>query len=265
METNESLIVDRRGPIVILTMNRPDVRNAVNTELTAALSDAYDQLEADDEVWVVVLTGAGTRAFSAGADLKEMGERRYRRPDATVGPTAPMGGFGGVTGREFAKPLIAAVNGLALGGGFEMTLACDLVVAEEHAVFGLPEAKRGIVAAAGGIVRLAQRIPLASALELGLTGEPISARQALQLGLINRVVPSGTGLEAALGLAEQLCTVAPLAARLTKRIMRASIARGEVELFALQKELMREVSASDDAREGITAFAEKRDPLWQAR
>jgi crotonobetainyl-CoA hydratase len=265
MEAIKSLIIDRRGPIVILTMNRPDVRNAVNAELTAALSHAYDELEADDDVWVVVLTGAGTKAFSAGADLKEMGERRYQRRDAESRPTAPIGGFGGITGREFAKPLVAAVNGLALGGGFEMTLACDLVVAEEHAVFGLPEAKRGIVAAAGGIVRLAQRIPLASALELGLTGEPISARHALQLGLINRVVPSGTGLEAALGLAEQLCTVAPLAARLTKRIMRASIAQGELELFALQMQLMADVSASDDAREGILAFAEKRTPQWQAR
>jgi enoyl-CoA hydratase/carnithine racemase len=240
-------------------MDRPEARNAMNAELTAQLDDVYDALGADDDVWVVVLTGAGNRAFCAGADLKEVAQRNQ------TGTAAPprRGGFGGITHRDFPKPLIAAVNGYALGGGFEICLVCDLIVAEAHATFGLPEVKRGIFAGGGGLVRIGQRLPAAIALEVVMTGEPITAQRAYALGLVNRVVPSGKGVEASVELANVICQAAPLSVRLSKKIVRTAMAQGEAAVFALLDELGPAVRQSEDGREGPRAFVEKRAPLWK--
>src|SRR5919198_2678447 len=207
--------LSRQGHVAIVTMDRPEARNAMNAELTAQLDDAYDALAADDDVWVVVLTGGGDRAFCAGADLKEMS---LRNQTGTPAP-ARRGGFGGITQRDFPKPLIAAVNGYALGGGFEICLVCDLIIAEAHATFGLPEVKRGIFAGGGGLVRIGQRLPPAIALEVVMTGEPITAQRAYELGLVNRVVASGHSVEAAVDLANVICQSAPLSVRLSKKIV----------------------------------------------
>ncbi|MBV9328237.1 MAG: crotonase/enoyl-CoA hydratase family protein [Chloroflexi bacterium] len=248
--------LSREGRVAIVVMDRPDARNAMNMEMTEQLDATYDELAHDEAIWVVVLTGAGDRAFCAGQDLKEAGLAGRRRS---------AGGFGGITRRDFGKPLIAAVNGFALGGGFEICLACDLVIAEEHATLGLPEVKRGIFAGGGGLVRLGKRIPMALALEMAMTGEPVSAQRALELGLVNRVVPRGQSVRAAVELANVICEAAPLSVRLSKRVIRASLAQGEDELYALQAQLGAELYQTEDAREGPRAFVEKRAPRWQGR
>jgi enoyl-CoA hydratase len=253
----------REGRVAIVVMDRPEARNAMNLEMTDQLDATYDQLAEDDETWAVVLTGAGDRAFCAGQDLSEVGMALQRAQSGEQ--RRPGGGFGGITRREFPKPLIAAVNGFALGGGFEICLACDLVVAEEHASFGLPEAKRGMFAGGGGLVRLARRVPMTLALEVAMTGEPLSAQRAYELGLVNRVVPSGQGVRAAVELAEVICRAAPLSVRLTKRVIRSGVEQGEDDLFALQARLGAELRQSEDYREGPRAFLEKRAPRWQGR
>ena len=179
---SDAVLRERQGRIEILTINRPEARNAVNGAVSKAFTEAFDELENDDDCNVVIVTGAGDKAFCAGMDLKafaagEAGEIMGAR-----------GGFGGIAQRDFPKPLIAAVNGSALAGGCEIMLSCDLVVAAEGATFGIPEVKRGLMAAAGGLIRLPKRIPPAIALELALTGDPIDARRALAIGLVNRVV-----------------------------------------------------------------------------
>jgi enoyl-CoA hydratase/carnithine racemase len=248
--------LSHQGRVAIVVMDRPEARNAMNMELTEQLDAAYDELADDDATWVVVLTGAGDRAFCAGQDLKEVGLPGRRRS---------ANGFGAITRRDFPKPIIAAVNGFALGGGFEICLACDLVIAEEHATFGLPEVKRGIFAGAGGLVRIGKRLPMPLALELAMTGEPMSARRALELGLVNRVVPSGQSVPVAVNLANVICEAAPLSVRLTRRVIRASVEQGEEELFALQARLGAELQQSEDAKEGPRAFVEKRAPRWAGR
>jgi enoyl-CoA hydratase/carnithine racemase len=252
--------LSHQGRVAVVVMDRPEARNAMNMEMTEQLDATYDQLAQDDATWVVVLTGAGDRAFCAGQDLKEVGLARQREQSAQGRRTG--GGFGGITRRDFPKPIIAAVNGFALGGGFEICLACDLVIAEEHATFGLPEVKRGIFAGAGGLVRIGKRLPMALALELAMTGEPLSAGRAHALGLVNRVVPSGQSVSAAVELANVISEAAPLSVRLTKRMIRASMAQGEDELFALQAQLGAEVLQTEDAKEGPRAFVEKRAPRW---
>lgn len=255
--------LSREGRVAIVVMDRPEARNAMNLEMTDQLNDTYDRLTQDDETWAVVVTGAGDCAFCAGQDLNEVGLALQREQSGEA--HRPSYGFGGITRREFPKPLIAAVNGFALGGGFEICLACDLVVAEEHATFGLPEVKRGIFAGAGGLVRLGRRLPMTLALELAMTGESLSAQRAFELGLVNRVVPSGQGVRAALELAELICQAAPLSVRLTKRVVRSSVEQGEDELFALQARLGAELRQTEDYREGPRAFLEKRAPRWQGR
>ena len=249
----------RQGRVAIVVMDRPEARNAMNAELSAQLDATYDKLANDDAIWAVVLTGAGGRAFCAGQDLKEVVTR-----DATNTPRPPRkGGFGAITQRDFAKPIIAAVNGFALGGGFEICLACDLIVAEEHATFGLPEVKRGIYAGGGGLVRIGERVPLPIALEIVMTGEPLTAQRAYELGLVNRVVPIGQSVAAAVELANVICAAAPLSVRLSKKLVRTRVERGEAELLALQDQLGAELRRTEDAHEGPRAFVEKRAPRWQ--
>ena len=250
------LIRDRQGHIEILTINRPEARNAINLATANALSDAFDEIEQDDDVWVVVLTAAGDKAVSAGMDLKAFATGEFPITEK---------GFGGITKRDFPKPLIAACNGSALAGGCEIMLSCDLVVAADHAKFGIPEVARGLVAGAGGLIRLPRRIPRAVALELALTGEPIDAQRALQIGLVNRVVPGDRLMDEALALAGRIARNAPLAVRLSKQVMVQSAELTEAEAWRINDAVFGEIGRSADAMEGAVAFAEKREPNWTGR
>ncbi|MHA5054835.1 crotonase/enoyl-CoA hydratase family protein [Streptomyces sp. SD15] len=244
------------GTTLLITIDRPQARNSVNAAVAALLAKALDELEADPGLRAGVLTGAdGT--FSAGMDLKAAlrGES----------PNIPGRGFGGVTEIERTKPLIAAVEGWAMGGGFELALACDLIVAAEDAHFGLPEVKRGLIAAGGGVIRLPKRIPYHLAMEFLLTGEPVSGRRAGELGLANRVVPTGQAVNESLLRAEQLAANAPLALAAVKTVVRAADGEPEPDAFAAQRTVMDELMASADAHEGMTAFAERRAPQWTGK
>jgi enoyl-CoA hydratase/carnithine racemase len=256
--------ISREGRVAIVVMDRPEARNAMNREMAEQLNAIYDELAQDDDVRAVVLTGAGDRAFCAGQDLKEV-ESAVKQAESGAPRRGPSGGFGGITRRDFPKPIIAAVNGFAMGGGFEICLACDLIVAEEHASFGLPEVKRGLFAGAGGLVRLGRRLPMPLAMEVILTGEPLSAQRAYELGLVNRVVPKGEGVRAALELADLICQAAPLAVRLSKKMVRTGVLHGEEELWNLQAQLGAELMRSEDFLEGPRAFIEKRAPQWKGR
>jgi enoyl-CoA hydratase/carnithine racemase len=255
----DEVLRERRGHVEILTINRPDARNAINGPVSKAMSVAMDELAADDECWVVVITGAGEKAFCAGMDLKAFSSGEG---GDIIGAS---GGFAGLTQRDFAKPIIAAVNGSALAGGFEIMLSCDLVVAVEHATFGIPEAKRGLIAAAGGLVRMPKRLPVAIALEMAMTGDPIDAARALALGLVNQVVPADQLLDAALALADRIAANAPLAVRYSKSVMKRSAEVPESEGWAINAEAVGVVFTSADAMEGPVAFAEKRPPNWQGK
>jgi enoyl-CoA hydratase/carnithine racemase len=248
---------ERRGQVEILTINRPEVRNAINADVSRAMSLALDELADDDDCSVVVLTGSGEKAFSAGMDLKA-----FASGEGESIMSAP-GGFAGIVHRSFPKPIIAAVNGAALAGGCEIMLSCDLAVASEHATFGIPETKRGLIAGAGALIRLPNRVPLAIALELALTGEPIDARRALELGLVNRVVPADRLIEEAVALATLISDNAPLAVRWSKKVMLRALSVPEEEAWKVNTEAMGAVFSSTDALEGSVAFAEKRKPNWQ--
>jgi len=239
----------------LLRLNRPEARNAMSPELSAAIEAALDDVAEDREVIAVVLTGAGP-VFCAGAALKVVSRGEGQRI------MTKRGGFGGLVQRDFPKPVIAAVNGLAVAGGFELVLACDLVVAAEDAGFGLPEVSRGLLAAAGGPIRLAKRVPLAVALEIGMTGEPLSAARAFQLGLVNRVVPGSRVIDEAIGLATQIGRNSPTAVRVTRQLIRDAVEAPEAEGWRLTAEGAAVVMASGDAIEGSTAFVEKRAPQW---
>ena len=256
--------LSREGRVAIIVMDRPEARNAMNREMTEQLNTTYDELAGDEAVWAVVLTGAGDRAFCAGQDLKEV-EAAVKQAESGAAPRGASGGFGGITHRDFPKPIIAAVNGFAMGGGFEICLACDLVVAEEHASFGLPEVKRGLFAGAGGLVRISKRLPMPLAMEVALTGQPLGAQRAYELGLVNRVVPKGEGVRAAVELANVICQAAPLAVRVSKKMLRTGVLQGEAELWALQAQLGAELMRSEDFLEGPRAFVEKRAPQWKGR
>jgi len=252
----EPVLRERRGNVEVVRLNRERARNAIDAATARALRAIFDELTDDPDVCAVVLTGAGDRAFCAGMDLKafasgEMGEI-----------LSGDGGFAGIASRRFPKPLIAAVNGAALAGGFEIMLACDLVVAAEHAFFGIPEVKRGLAAAGGGLIRLAKRIPPAIALEMALTGESIDAQRALSYGLVNRVVPAERVVDEALELAGRICANAPLAVQVSKELMKRSLDLDEAQAWDLNGELTARVLTSRDAIEGAVAFAEKRPPVW---
>jgi enoyl-CoA hydratase/carnithine racemase len=219
---------------------------------------ALDELAEDDECWVVVLTGSGDKSFSAGMDLKAFASGQ----GAGI---IDSNGFASITRRWFPKPVIAAVNGACLAGGCEIMLSCDLVVAVEHATFGIPEAKRGLIAGAGGLIRLPRRIPRAVALQLALTGDAIDAARAYEVGLVNKVVPADRLMDEALALAELVAANAPLAVRASKRVMLQSADLPENEAWALNDGTFGEIFTSADAMEGAVAFAEKRPPNWQGK
>ena len=250
------VLVERRDGVLVITLNRPSARNALDARVARAVAAAADELDASDDLRVGVLTGAGG-TFSAGMDLKAFlrGER----------PTIEGRGLCGITKTPPRKPLIGAVEGWALAGGFELLLACDLVVAAETARMGVPEVTRSLVAIGGAALGLPRRIPHALAMELLLTGQPVSAPRAAEMGLVNRVTPEGGALAAALELAATIAANGPLAVAATKAVARGTAYWQEDEGWERQAELTDAVFASDDAREGSTAFAEKRPPVWRGR
>jgi enoyl-CoA hydratase len=247
---------ERRARTLLITINRPDQRNAVNAAVAEGIAAALDELDGDGELSVGVLTGAG-KGFCAGMDLKAfvVGERPY----------AGDRGFAGITQRSAEKPLIAAVEGFAVAGGLEVALACDLIVAARGAQLGIPEVKRSLVAAAGALLRLPRALPRPIAMELALTGDPISAERAYELGLINRLTDPGASVSTALSLADALAANAPLALAASKRILSESVDWPDAEFFTRQREIVEPVMRSADAREGASAFAEKRAPVWKGR
>ncbi|MEJ7935938.1 crotonase/enoyl-CoA hydratase family protein [Sphingobium sp. AN558] len=264
-EPQTPVLVERQEHILIVTINRPDARNAVNAAVHTGLGKALELAENDPDIRVVVLTGAGDKAFCAGTDLKAMARGESNWPEDRE---QRSWGWAGVVRHPIGKPIIAAVNGFALGGGTELTLACDLVIAADHAEFGLPEVKRGIFAAAGGAFRLVQQLPPKLAMELLLTGDSFTAARALELGFANHVVPLADLMPTALKMARKIAANAPLAVQASKRIAKA-IVEGKIasdaDFWAANKREGSIVMRSADAREGPRAFAEKRRPSWQGQ
>ncbi|HEY8764119.1 MAG TPA: crotonase/enoyl-CoA hydratase family protein [Solirubrobacteraceae bacterium] len=256
MSEEQAVLTERRERILVIKLNRPEQRNAVNAAVAAGIAVALDLLDSDGELSLGVLTGEG-KGFCAGMDLKAF----------VAGESPHVGdrGFAGITRRASAKPLIAAIEGFAVAGGLEIALACDLIVAARGARLGIPEVKRSLVAAGGALLRLPRAVPRAIAMELALTGDPITAERAHELGLLNRLAEPGLALETALELADAIAVNGPLALAATKRIMVESVDWPEHEFFERQAEIAGPVMSSEDAREGARAFAEKRPPQWRGR
>jgi enoyl-CoA hydratase len=255
--TDESpVLTEHRDGVLLITLNRPDARNAVNLAVAEGIAAALDELDGAEELSVGVLTGAG-KGFCAGMDLKAFvsGQR----------PWVADRGFAGIVRRPPVKPLIAAIEGFAVAGGLEIALACDLIVAARGAKLGIPEVKRSLVAAGGALLRLPRRIPYHAAMELALTGEPIPAERAAELGLVNRLAEPGEAVRAALVLAAEIAVNAPLALIASKRILREQYDWSAAEMWDAQSAISDPVFVSEDAREGATAFAEKRPPVWRGR
>jgi enoyl-CoA hydratase len=250
------LLVERRDGVLVLTLNRPEARNAMTQALAREIVSALGQLNDDPQLRVGILTGAGGN-FCSGMDLKA-----FLRGEV---PRVEGRGFGGLTQRPPHKPLIAAVEGYALAGGFEMALACDLIVASRTASFGLPEVKRGLAATAGGMMRLPRRIPYHIAMQYILTGELLPAQRASELGLVNELTEPGQALDGALAFATKLQANGPLAIIAAKRVVTESKDWPESEMFDRQSAYTRAVFESEDAKEGARAFAEKRTPVWKGR
>jgi enoyl-CoA hydratase len=253
---------DKQGNVGIITINRPDARNAVNGDVAQGIESAIDQIEDDPEVWVGILTGARTEKgyiFCAGADLKAMNTD-------PGGMQTERGGFGGFVTRERTKPVIAAVDGPALAGGTELVLACDMVVASRTAKFGIPEVKRNLVAAAGGLFRLPRKLPRNIAMELALTGSlDFSAERAHHFGLVNRLADEGGALDAAKELAAEICQNAPLAVAESRKIMIEATDQPDEVGWKMSGEGIVKMFGTEDFNEGLTAFIEKRDPQWKGR
>jgi len=249
---------EQRGRIALLTINRPEARNAVNGAVASGMEEAIDRLEADDEVWVGIVTGTGP-VFSAGADLKAI----------ATGEAAALqtkrGGFAGIARRERTKPIIAAVNGPALAGGCEIVLSCDLVVASTEARFGIPEVKRSLVAAAGGLFRLPRALPKMVAMELALTGDPIDAQRAYELGFVNRLCEPAALIDTAIALADQITANAPLAVKASRQIVLDGMLAADDDAWRITNEAFAAVASSEDFAEGPRAFIEKRAPQWKGR
>ncbi|HEV3128053.1 MAG TPA: crotonase/enoyl-CoA hydratase family protein [Solirubrobacteraceae bacterium] len=256
MNDAPAVLTEHRDRVLLITINRPDQRNAVNAAVAQGMAAALDELDSDVGLSVGVITGAG-KGFSSGMDLKAFvtGERPY----------ADDRGFAGIVQRPAAKPLIAAVEGFAVAGGLEVALACDLIVASRGARLGVPEVKRSLVAAGGALLKLPRSLPRNLAMELALTGDPIDAERGYELGMINRLTDPGGALDAALELAATIAANGPLALAATKRVMVEAADWLDAEFFARQGEIVGPVMTSEDAREGATAFAEKRPPVWKGR
>jgi enoyl-CoA hydratase len=252
----DAVLTDVVDGVLVVTINRPDARNAINTETAVAIGEAMDRLDGDPTLVSGIVTGAGG-TFCAGMDLKAFlaGER----------PSIPGRGFAGIVEQPPAKPVIAALEGYAIAGGFEIALACDMIVAAEDAKFGLPEVKRGLVAAGGGLMRLPQRVPFHLAMEWALTGELIPATRGHEVGLVNRLTPRSGALDEALSLARAIAANGPLAVAASKRIIVEAPQWPAAEMFDRQRQISEPVRSSEDAREGATAFKEKRAPRWQGR
>ncbi len=257
------IAVEKKDHLTIVTINRPEVMNAISPPTSAEMSAAFEEFTADADAWVCILTGAGDRAFSAGNDLKyqaEHGGERVRKEAGSI-----KGSFGGIVFRfDCFKPIIAAVNGVALGGGFEMALACDIIIAAENASFGLPEPRVGLIAASGGVHRLPRQIPYHLAMGMILASKRITAQEALQYGLINEVVPPGDLMTTAEGWAAEIMKGAPLAIQASKEAAIKGLSKPLDQVtgnFPLTDVLYR----SEDYIEGPRAFAEKRPPRWKGR
>ena len=258
--SSDCVLAERVGATLLVSINRPEQRNAVDAEVSLRIGTALDEADQDSDVRVVVLTGVGDRAFCAGADLKALA-----RGEPILAVERPEWGFAGFVRHVISKPTIIAVNGVALAGGTEIVLAGDIAVASQEATFGLPEVRRGIIAAAGGLVRLPRQLPAKIATELALTGDPIGAEAAARWGLVNRVVPPDQVLPEALALADRIATNAPLAVQASKRVLMRINGQqrvDEVDSWAANDAELDAIMLTQDAREGPAAFAEKRSPSW---
>ncbi|GLE51648.1 crotonase/enoyl-CoA hydratase family protein [Mycobacterium montefiorense] len=258
-----AVLVERRGNVMVITINRPEARNAINAAVSIGVGDALEEAQHDADVRAVVITGSGDKSFCAGADLKAIARR-----ENLYHPDHADWGFAGYVRHFIDKPTIAAVNGTALGGGTELALASDLIVAHELAKFGLPEVKRGLIAAAGGVFRIVDQLPRKVAMELLLTGEPMTASDAWEWGLVNQVVKEGSVLDAALAMAARVTVNAPLSVQASKRIATGvddGLITGDEVGWERTVHEMRTLIRSEDAKEGPLAFAEKREPVWKAR
>jgi enoyl-CoA hydratase len=253
---SDAVLRERQDNVLVVTIDRPDARNAINLAVAEGIAGALDELDGDAELRAGVITGAGGY-FSAGMDLKAFvaGERPY----------VAERGFAGIVQGPPRKPLIAAIEGFAVGGGLEVALACDLIVAARGARLGIPEVKRGLTASGGGLIRLPRRLPYHVAMEMALTGEPIPAERGADVGLVNRLAEPGEALPVALELAGVIAENGPLALEASKRVIAGSLDWPEAEAWERQGEIVGPVLTSEDAREGATAFAEKRPPVWRGR
>jgi enoyl-CoA hydratase len=255
-DDDQAVLSERRDRVLLITINRPEQRNAVNAAVSKGIAEALDELDSDAALSVGVLTGAG-KGFCSGMDLKAFvsGER----------PHVEGRGFAGIVERPAEKPLIAAIEGFAVAGGLEIALACDMIVAARGARLGVPEVKRSLVAAGGALLRLPKVLPRTIAMELALTGDPIEAERAAELGLVNHLTEPGEAVQAALELAARIAKGGPLALAATKRILTEAADWPEAEFFARQRPTVDAVFNSEDAKEGARAFSEKRDPVWRGR
>lgn len=260
---SDVVTLETRERVAIITLDRPQARNAVNGDVARGMEEAIDAVESDDSIWVAIITantaGQERPVFCAGADLKAINSGQA----AELG--TKRGGFAGFVYRERKKPVIVAVDGLATAGGCEIVLAADLVVASDRSAFGLAEVKRNLIAGAGGLFRLPRAIGRAAAMEAILTGEPIPAQRAFDLGLVSRITPAGGALAEAERLAEQITAAAPLAVWESRAIVSVANTSSDEELIALTNQAFGRVLASEDTKEGLAAFIEKRPPNWQAR
>jgi enoyl-CoA hydratase/carnithine racemase len=267
MSEYENILYEQRGRIAIITINRPDRMNAINPETSAELQHAWNRFKDADDAWVAILTGAGDRAFSAGNDLVASARAgRGEAPQTAEARAAQRAPFGGNTrGLELWKPTIAAINGYCLAGGLEMALACDIRIAVEHAQFGLPEVTWALIPGAGGTQRLPRNLPRAVAMDMILTAERIDAQAAFRWGLVSRLVPAAELMPTALRVAETICTRGPMAVRWAKESITRGLDMTIDQGLALESHFGRMVAASEDAKEGPRAFAEKRTPNFKGR